>query len=560
MTLRLHRMPWSRFCGATGIELKGDLVEVDGGATLAMRLVGSAQSHREFQINGEDPVVSSHGGHVGEDHYAFALPNAAGAQDRWSLRIGSRRVDVVASGLPPRKAKAEREGDPREQWLLWQSACYRMLSDHALDARLHRDVLGASGGDASGLPVTLVTGEADLPGGGARRRWETVRDRWQEDRDAVAIMSLVAQFSRDKELLRAMRSIAANPRRMLVRTHRPRKVHRVSEMDIVTMRAFARAPGRTAIQKAGAKQELLAVVREETVDLPENRVLVWVAGRMDEMSRAWMSRYASGGSQGLEGVAKLVGELRRLARRVLDSADLADIKVLAHHMTSPTYCLQFDRRYRQIWKAYVGIRRQDRQRNDAFRWQSHLWGTTARLLLTSVLLQRDSEGWSEVQGVSTPYFRGDPEGGEWLEGPSIPGPFDTGDGLCHMIDLRRPPEESSFPLSQLPDEVCGSGADLVLVWPDLQRICPVWTSIGHRADGQVLESKSLSSKLRELSDGGSWGWSGLVMQAEPYAAKCDWTRQEEGGRLVLLHIPEDVRSKWDDMSFYIREACKAALQ
>ena len=559
MSLRLHKTPWAHFCGAAGWELNRDAGRLQVDATLSMRLVGD--DSYLVRVNGRQVVACSGAGRRASAQYAFAVSDLPGSQSLWSCVCDGKRIEIATSGLPARLVRAERDNDPREQWLLWQSSCYLKLSDHALDAQLHALLDDPQQGETRPEHRRAFSGDAGLPRGGARRRWETVRERWQESQDSVAIMSLVAQLARRKTLLQALRSIAGNPRRMLLRGHSPRKVHEVREMDMTTMRAFARAPGRTAVQKAGSKQELLAVVREETVDLPENRVVLWVAERLQAMTAAWMVRYGQRASLVVGNVGKAVLELRRLAESVLRSGEMNGVKPLAHHLQSPTYCLQFDRRYRQVWQAYREIRTQDRRRDDAFRWQGQLWGTTARLLLVSLLLDPKGAGWSEAHGHSTPYFRGDPVDGEWLEGPSTPGPFKTSGGLCHLVDLRRPLEESTLSPSLLPVEALDTGGDLLLVWPEVHRMCVVWSTIAAHADSRVIGVGELSQKFRSLRGRGDWTWSGLVMQAEPYVstqAPLDWVDQYDS--LVVMHVPEDVFSRWGDMQACIQLMSEEALR
>lgn len=332
-------------------------------------------------------------------------------------------------------------------------------------------------------------------------------------------------------------------------------------MDTTTMRAFARAPGRTAAQKAGAKQELLSVVREDNVDLPENRVVVWVAQRIRVLASAWVSRYEGLESRMIGNTLRAVRDLNRLAGRVLASREFVTVKPLAHHLDSPTYCLQFDRRYREIWRAYRAIRTQDRRRDDAFRWQGRLWGTTARLLLAALLLDPDGAAWDEADGVSTPYFRGEAEDGEWLEGPSVPGPFRTATGLCHLLDLR-PGLSAALPSNaSLPSEALESGADQLLVWPEARRVCPVWNVIASDDLGLVVEADRLAERLSNLDQSGIWRWFGLVMQAEPYmstAKGLQW--HDQVGPLHVMHVPEDVHSRWGDLQACIQMICEESLR
>ncbi len=345
---------------------------------------------------------------------------------------------------------------------------------------------------------------------------------------------------------------------MLLRKHKPRKVSRIEEMDPATLRAYARAPGRTPAQKAGPRQELLAVVREDTVDLPENRVFLWLVQRLRSMARSWCLQHQDVQDHG--GFAKRVKALGTLAQKAERSEQLASVGALSHHMHSPTYCLQFDRRYRQIWRAYREIRTQDQMMNDAFRWQPRLWATTSRLLLAALLQDKQGTGWKEER-LSTPYFRAESVCGEWLQGPSTPGPFVAGDmGRCHVVDLRSDGTSGVHTAFGLPKDACESGAECILVWPDRRRLCLVWTAVVYEANDGLVGQDALMRRLTALDQAGGWRWSGLVMRADPgqSAQQSDWVDQDP--RLCILRFPRDMHAHWGDLGAGLNLALEEVLR
>ena len=79
--------------------------------------------------------------------------------------------------------------------------------------------------------------------------------------------------------------------------------------------------------------------------------------------------------------------------------------------------------------------------------------------------------------------------------------------------------------------------------------------------GLVVEVESLATRLAALNEANGWQWSGLVMQAEPYvstAGYLQWHDQE--GPLHVMHVPEDVHRRWEDMQACIQMICEEAFE
>lgn len=130
--------------------------------------------------------------------------------------------------------------------------------------------------------VDLIAGLLDIDpdeqaAQGRMRGW--VRSNWRQvaavlaaERDVTEPrMALIVRQARD--LRRLVEELGQHPRRVLTRDRRLHAVHRIQEMDSACLAWYVRQPGRTPVEKAGSRQALLAVVREETIDTAENRVL-----------------------------------------------------------------------------------------------------------------------------------------------------------------------------------------------------------------------------------------------------------------------------------------------
>ena len=330
------------------------------------------------------------------------------------------------------------------------------------------------------------------------------------------------------------------------------RISRVQEMNSSTLRDYSRAPGRTAPEKAGAKQELLAVVRSETIDLTENRLTRWCLQRIQEMARGYCKRNeAFRQSSRYRSVVRLA----KVSESICENDSFTRVGPLPIHLSRPTYCLHFEPRYRCVWKAYLKIRRQQRIMDDAWRWHFRLWGTSARQMLTAILMATD--GWSETRS-STPYFRSEGEYGEWIAGPSTPGPFKTPQGVCHLVDLRDDQAADAIAALALPDETLQTGADWILSFPSLHTITPVWAAVAASGVTGPAEFRDLNSRFRRLSKQSPWKWSGLIMLAEPEAelGSIEWITQDDA--VCVVRVPSNPHACWEDLKAGVELALEAA--
>lgn len=519
MSFRIASSPWACFAGEPEHPVEAASIDLHSPSVMP-RLIGPEPTR--FLWNRSHPVLASWAGAGSESHWDIALPISPGEQSQHSAQVGGSLHRVEIKGLPDRARESTRDTDHREQWLLWQLQRYAELAS-----------MDVSEESIPGL-------EALLPFG-ARRSWPTVARLWRAGGEDSAELSLIVKLSKRKELLHALRAIERAPRRMLERRHLRQRIARIQEMDSTTLRAYSRAPGRNAAEKAGSKQELLAVVRTETVDLAENRVLLWCARRMERMASAYAQRNIHWQASERVTLVRLLG---RLNRQLRSSPQLESVGALPHHLSTPTYCLQFDRRYRQIWRVYRELRRQERLVDDAWRWHPHLWGTTARVLTASLLSELD--GWAEA-AISTPYFRSEGICGEWTCGPSTPGPFKSPKGMCELVDFRSRLAHQSMERLGVPPDALESGADWALAWPAARRIVLTWTAVSANDGKANLDTEPLSRRLRATSHQTDWSWSGLILLAEPSVAadKTDWVDGRE--RLTILRFPEDLHQHWGDL-------------
>jgi len=82
--------------------------------------------------------------------------------------------------------------------------------------------------------------------------------------------TLITRISR--ECLTDTEDILGNLRKVLIRERETMSLGMVQQVDAHCLRWLCRQPGHDAIEKAGAKQRILAIVRRENFNTLENRV------------------------------------------------------------------------------------------------------------------------------------------------------------------------------------------------------------------------------------------------------------------------------------------------
>lgn len=259
--------------------------------------------------------------------------------------------------------------------------------------------------------VDQETGEVDYETIGrkliaASVPWSLVTEKWCQayDTDHPPPLDVIVRHA--ETLFRTVETLAAKPRRVLMRERERLPISRVQELDPACLEWYVRQPGHTTAEKAGSRQTILAVSRHENFDTLENRVL-----------RAYLE-LAAGAAQGyvqlhdaLRGSERLqlVGRFGRMGRSL--ARDLSEIGVRrAEGVMAPNYVLTHDNRYRQIWEGYQELLRRKEEEDDVWRWQVRLWAEFVRISVLVAL--RRLEGASVVAEVPM-QIRRDQQRGRW---------------------------------------------------------------------------------------------------------------------------------------------------
>lgn len=521
MSQQVLGTPWGAFCGEGEALLRNERLRLEA-SVLLPTLAGWSAVDSSW---GQGQPAARCANLSKESVWDIPLAVQVGHTGRLAWKIHGESGELALEGLPVRVPAEERETCPREQWLKWQLQRYSELAEYESE---HKEF---------GVNDFL---EGATPHG-ARRVWASVEEFWRQSGEDSAELALIVRLARDARLSSALQRIERAPRKMLYRDHQYQRIDRIQEMDSATLRAYSRAPGRSAAEKAGSKQELLAVVRQDTIDLPENRVTRWVASRLRRMAQAYCQRNARFQESAR---FRTVQSLQRLCERLLSSHRFEGVAPLPHHLSSPTYCLQFESRYRFVWKAYCLIRKQDRLEDDAWKWQSHLWGTTARCIAGAMLL--GLKGWSERR-VSTPYFLQEGVCGDWTEGPFAPGPLQTPFGECVVADSRSPVFQELTEALEMPSAIRSACSDWALVWPERNCAVLLWSAVRSSARGSVaLSADALSRRLGQVGTESGWRLSSVLLIAEPDSARADEDCIEVAADgVTVVWVPEDVHSRWE---------------
>lgn len=192
-------------------------------------------------------------------------------------------------------------------------------------------------------------------------------------------MALIVRLA--EQLHELLPAVCRSPRVVLNRTRQLERVERLQQVDAACLRWLVRQPGRTVLEKAGAAQRVLGVVREEQADTPENRVVRDLIRRAQRASDAYLREHRTfGNHQRIDLVRRFNGSLRSLAQ----NSRVAQVSPLVG-VPAPNYVLQHDARYSVLWTAYLRLLRQQDTLDSAWRWRSEVWTDTVILAALAAL-------------------------------------------------------------------------------------------------------------------------------------------------------------------------------
>jgi len=241
-------------------------------------------------------------------------------------------------------------------------------------------------------------------------------------------------------------------RRVLLRDHGMVPVHAIRQFDEQSIRWYVRQPGETLAEKAGSRQEVLAVVRHETFNTVENRVLKDFLTRCVHASKRYLRRFAHEFPN-----SRQVALVRRYARSCEEALSLPEFTAVQKPRpgVQANYVLQSDPRYRDIWQWYVKLLRNQDSEEEVWNWQCRLWSDVCRLIVGAssfTALSNNALPGLEPIALSQSSFKVGSTGrlGSRLEQSWAPGPRALVkrarvSGVLSLVDSR---DASSHPIVQ----------------------------------------------------------------------------------------------------------------
>jgi hypothetical protein len=236
--------------------------------------------------------------------------------------------------------------------------------------------------------------------------WDRLREAWRnaEEDDEPRISEIVIQAGRMRPFLK---DLEKKIRRMLRREREKVQLDRVQEMDRASMRWLSKQPGTTLAQRAGSDQRILAIVRNENFDTPENRVLHAYLRLAEREASEWLAVH----ERALETQRyKSVEKLKKVSRSF--SAELRRLGVgIAAANITPNYVLSQDKNYKEVHKSWLRLLRKNTVLDDLWSWQGEIWTDFCAL---SIVLSLNELNEAELISQSPIIWRETPDHGQWF--------------------------------------------------------------------------------------------------------------------------------------------------
>ena len=136
-------------------------------------------------------------------------------------------------------------------------------------------------------------------------------------------------------------------------------------------------------EKAGSKQRLLAIVRKESFDTLENRVLKDFVLRCSKEAAHYLNVEVGPRMQGSLRASD-VKRYKSVCNMCITDPDFEEVSLPAPG-TQPNYVLQNDLRYRKVWYWYRQLLRRADVEDQIWDWQTRTWADVTRLLVGAAM-------------------------------------------------------------------------------------------------------------------------------------------------------------------------------
>lgn len=330
------------------------------------------------------------------------------------------------------------------------------------------------------------------------------------------------------KMLPHLREIASTPKRALRRVREGSRIDRVQELDVHCLLDYAQRPGRTPAEKAGQKQRLLSVTRQETLNTLENRVTLDFCRR----SLLAVRRYREQNSSIKETTSKRllsVVAYGRSCRAYLRDPAWDGVVPLAEPCRAPNYVLAQNPRYVEVWREYLNLLRYADLREIVWRWPRRAWADVLRTVLGAEIrlcleglqgrpLAKKPVRIGKAIVVGSWFRNGDSEGDWRVKSPAGVA------GCLYLVERSR-----IAPFSRCP-ELALCNADYYLAWlPDgtsAASYVPVWAMLG---DVRWRDAAFADSQRRSWMESAAQSLNQLQVNLPPdvrlaggLIARADW--------------------------------------
>ena len=207
--------------------------------------------------------------------------------------------------------------------------------------------------------------------------WDRLSDFWHtaEEKSQPLVSEIVLQASR---MPRNLKEVRERFRHVLKRERTIVPIDRVQEMDQASMIWLMRQPGSTLAERAGPSQRIEAVVRRDSFDTGENRVVHAWCRLANAAALDWLrhNRHASASQRFSE--VEMLRHDTHIALR-----DLEELKVgVAPEDQIPNFVLTQDPDYREIYEAWRRLLNEKRRLDELWAWQGRTWSDFCALAVT----------------------------------------------------------------------------------------------------------------------------------------------------------------------------------
>jgi len=311
--------------------------------------------------------------------------------------------------------------------------------------------------------------------------------------DDVAKQSLIVELAEKSPT--CLKDICRSPKKLLKRIRQNQRLHRIQELDNQCIIDYAQRPGVTSAQKAGQRQRLLSVVRVESLDTLENRVVLDFC----RLSRKAATRYDRENSH-IKRSPRLecVRRFSRLCRKVLTDGKFQDVRKLTAPCKVPNNTLLQNDLYSEVWQDYQKLLKDIDVRDEVWRWQRRAWVDVVKIFLSFSMLKLEKSGLFPI--VERPHKKPvkiakEQTMGRWLLKDPFPGPFIFGESEKNTISLYIVDGDQidDFISASLTISICN--ADFYFVWisnlTGVVSVVPVWGMLGDARWNDLNNKKEL---------------------------------------------------------------------